>query len=352
MSDKAASMRSSPWRSILTLVTLVALVILIYGLRHQIADVISNLGKVNAWALLLIIPIQLANNDVYARLYRSLFKTLGKDVSFRSMYRLTLELKFVNNIFPSGGVSGVSYFSVRARSAGVSTPQATLAQVMKFMLVFISFQPLLILGLFILAARGHVNDLVMVVASSIITLLVVGTLVGIYIIDSRSRMNTFLTSITRILNKVVHLVRPKHPEVISIERAQASFIELHENYKIFKKNWRSLKKPFFYTLAANATEVATLYAVYIAFGEFVNVGAVILAYAVANFAGLISVLPAGIGIYEGLMTGVLAATGIPARLSIPVTVMFRVVTMFIQLVPGYVLYQRALRGGAPKVNNA
>ena len=335
----------SKWRIVLTVATFIALGILIYSLRHQIAEVVSNLGKVNAWALLLIIPIQLLNNDVYARLYKNLFRTLGKKVSFWAMYKLTLELKFVNNIFPSGGVSGVSYFSVRARSEGVSTAQATLTQVIKFMLVFVSFQPLLVLGLLFLAARGHVNDLVMVVATSIITLLIVGTLLGIYIIDSRQRINAFLTFITKLLNKLLHLARPNYPEVINIERAQAAFHELHDNYQVFKKNWRQLKRPFFYAFLANVTEVATLYAVYVAFGEFVNIGAVILAYAVANFAGLISVLPAGIGIYEGLMTAVLAATGIAAKLSIPVTVMFRVVTMFVQLIPGYFLYQRALHRG-------
>src|SRR5438105_15803577 len=101
--------------------------------------------------------------------------------------------------------------------------------------------------------------------------------------------------------------------------------------------------PFFYMLIANATEVAAVYVVYIAFGHLVNVGAVILAYAVANFAGLISVLPAGIGVYEGLMTAVLAATGIPAGLSIPVTIMYRVVNMVIQLTPGYYFYPKALR---------
>jgi len=103
--------------------------------------------------------------------------------------------------------------------------------------------------------------------------------------------------------------------------------------------------PFMYMMIANATEVAALYTVYVAFGQYVNVGAVILAYAVANFAGLISVLPAGIGIYEGLMTAVLAATGIPAEVSIPVTLMYRVLSMFTQLVPGYFFYQKAVREG-------
>ena len=341
----------SKWRIILTVATFIALGILIYSLRHQITDVVRNLGKVNAWALLLIIPIQLLNNDVYARLYKNLFRTLGKTVSFWAMYKLTLELKFVNNIFPSGGVSGVSYFSVRARSEGVSAAQATLTQVIKFMLIFTSFQPLLVLGLLFLAARGHVNDLVMVVASSIITLLIVGTLVGIYIIDSLQRISAFLTFITKLLNKLVHLVRPNYPEIINIKKAQVAFRELHDNYQVLKNNWRQLKRPFAYALLANATEIASLYVVYVAFGEFVNVGAVVLAYAVANFAGLISVLPAGIGIYEGLMTAVLAATGIAAKLSIPVTVMFRVVTMFVQLIPGYILYQRALRRGLGKKPN-
>src|SRR6202007_1301767 len=103
--------------------------------------------------------------------------------------------------------------------------------------------------------------------------------------------------------------------------------------------------PFWYALLANVTEVLALYVVYLAFGQYVNVGAVILAYAVANFAGLISVLPAGIGIYEGLMTAVLAATGFPAKISIPVTLMYRVINMFIQLLPGYYFYQKAIKEG-------
>src|SRR5438105_14548860 len=98
--------------------------------------------------------------------------------------------------------------------------------------------------------------------------------------------------------------------------------------------------PFVYMTIANITEVASIYVVYIAFGHYVNVGAVILAYAVANFAGLISVLPAGIGIYEGLMTAVLVATGIPAEVSIPVTIMYRVINMLIQLTSGYFFYQK------------
>jgi putative heme transporter len=329
----------------LTVATFVALAFLIYSLRHQIHDVIKNLGRVNTFWLLLMIPLEFANYDVYARFYRRVFAIFGTRVSYKSMLKLSFELTFVNHILPSGGVSGISYFSVRMRSQGVSGSMSTLAQVLKLFLLFFSFLPLLVVGVFLLALRGHANNLIILVASSLITLLVVGTFVGIYIIESRSRINTSLTYITRALNWVIAQVRRNHPETIDVQKAQHSFLELHDNYNVLKNSWRELKIPFVYMLIANATEIATLYVVYIAFGRLVNVGAVILAYSIANFAGLISVLPAGIGIYEGLMTGVLAATGIAAALSIPVTIMYRVINMFIQLTPGYFFYQRAVRSG-------
>lgn len=337
--------KRSKWRLYITIFTFLALGVLVYSLRQQIADVIKELDRINAAALLLVIPLKLINYDAYARLYKNLFATLGNKVGYLAMYRLSLEHNFVNYILPSGGVSGISYFTIRARSEGVSAAKATLAQIAKLFLLFVSFQPLLVLGIFILSLRDHASGLVLVIATSLITLLIVGTLLGVYIIESRRRIKNFLTFITKLLNGAIKLVRPRYTEAINIARAQAAFGELHDNYQIFKSNLGALKRPFFYTMVANITEIAALYVVYIAFGNYVNIGAVILAYAVANFAGLISVLPAGIGIYEGLMTAVLVATGIPAGLSISVTIMFRVVTMFIQLPPGYYFYHRAIRSG-------
>jgi uncharacterized protein (TIRG00374 family) len=344
--EKEKIVRSnSRFKLYLTVFTLVALILLIYGLRHQIGEVISNLGKVNVWALLLILPIEALNYDAYARLYRRLFRILGNEVKYGPLYRITLELNFVNHILPSGGVSGVSYFGLRLKSENVSTTKSTFVQAMKFLLLYISYLPILVFGLFALAVRGHANNLVLVISSSIITAIIIGTFLGVYIIESRARISSFLTWFTKAINWLVHLVRPKYPETIKIDRAQVAFNELHDNYKVIKHNWRQLQMPLVYMTIANLTEVAVVYCVYMAFGQFVNIGAVILAYAVANFAGLISVLPAGVGVFEGLMTAVLTATGIPAALSIPVTIMYRVCSMFVQLIPGYILYQKALKDG-------
>ena len=44
------------------------------------------------------------------------------------------------------------------------------------------------------------------------------------------------------------------------------------------------------------------------------------------------------------MTAVLASTGVPAAVSLPVTIMYRVANTLIQIPPGYYYYQKSLRG--------
>lgn len=61
----------------------------------------------------------------------------------------------------------------------------------------------------------------------------------------------------------------------------------------------------------------------------------IIAYAVANFAGLVSVAPGGTGIYEGLMIAVMVSAGVSAGVTIPVVIMYRVLNTLIQVPPGY-----------------
>jgi uncharacterized protein (TIRG00374 family) len=348
MSDNTESFFKRRWKLILNVLTFIALAVLVYFIRDQLVETFRNLSKVNYWVLLLMIPVQLLNYHAQTKMYLHLFRIVGNRLSYKFLFRTSLELNMVNHVFPSGGVTGISYFGVRMRDGeSISAAKATLVQVMKLALLFLSFEILLVAGLVFLAIGDKANDLMLFVAGSLSTLMVLGTAAMAYIIGSKRRINAFFGTLTVAINRLIQLVRPKHPETINIEKARNAFDDLHENYLEFRKHYRELKAPFWWAVLANATEVATIYVVYIAFNEWVNVGAVILAYAVANFAGLVSVLPGGVGVYEALMTGVLSAGGVPARLSLPVTVMYRVLNTIIQIIPGYYFYHKALRDDKP-----
>jgi uncharacterized protein (TIRG00374 family) len=334
------------WKLVVNVVTLAALVILIYLIRDQLARTFRDLGHVHAWALLLLVPVEVLNYHAQARMYQRLFAIVGNKLSYKYLFRASLELNFVNHVFPSGGVTGLSYFTLRMRQGKeLSSGKATFIHVMKIALYFIAFEVVLVFGVLALAAEGRINNLVLLVAGSLSTLLVVGTIGFAYIIGSKQRIHGFFLALTRLLNRLIRIVRPKNPETININGARKLFNDFHDSYQEIRTNLKLLRAPFIYALIADITEVLAIYVVYIAFGEWVNIGAVILAYGIANFAGLVSVLPGGVGIYEALMTTVLAATGIPPRLSLPVTVMYRILNTLIQVPPGYYFYNKAIRAG-------
>ncbi len=330
------------WKLLVNIVTVLALVGLAYALRHQISDTMQNLTRVNAVVLLLMLPLQAFNYYGQAQLYRNLFALLGDKINVRFLYRLALELNLVNNAFPTGGVSGFSYVGMRMRTQDVRAGRATLVHMMKMLMLWVSFEAFLFVGLFLLALDGKASQLMILIGGSLATLLIVVTIGFGIIIGSKKRINGFFTFVTRLLNKLIQVFRPKHPETIEVAQVRQLFTEFHNNYMTLKGKYRYFNKPVGFALLANLCEVLTIYVVYIAFGHWVNPGAVILAYAVANIAGLISVLPGGVGVYEALMTAVMAAGGIPPGVSLPVTVMYRILNMAIQLPPGYYFYHEAL----------
>ncbi len=345
-SDEAQTERkpwTHNWRLIVSVATVGALLALAVVIRGQLVTTFQNLFKVHAWALVALVPIEFANYDAQARLYRSLFGVVGDKLHYWFSFKLSLELNFVNQVFPSGGVSGISYFGVRLRSEGLAASRAVLIQIVKLFMTWISFELILIVGLFVLAAGGHANNLTILFAAALSTLVVVGTFLFIFVVGSRKRIDAVTKIAVSVINWLIRLIPFLAHYQINIERLHSSLDELHGSYLKFQSHLGQLQRSFWQAIYMNLVEVAALYAVFLAFGHAVNPGAIILAYAVANFAGLISVLPGGVGVYEALMTAVLVITGVPAAVSLPAVVMYRILNTLIQLPPGYYLYHRSLR---------
>lgn len=343
-----AEQKGKKVRLILSIVTFLGIFLLIFFARESIMETLSNLKSVKVWVLLFMVLTQITIYHGYTQLYRSIFNILGRSVRYRTMFGITSELTFVNTVFPSAGVAGFSYFGYRMRKFKINASQATLTHMMRFVAVFFAFQILLLVGVIALTLHGDANNFTILVASSIGTALAIGSVLAIYVIGNKNRINSFTTGLTKFINKIIHTIRPKHPETINLAGVSKLFMDLHEEYKILRKSKKQLKRPLLFGLLAISAEIMTLYLVFIAFGQWVNPGAVILAYAVANFAGLISVFPGGAGVYEALMTGVLAVAGVPPSIGLPATIMYRIISMTMQLPIGYFLYQRFLRSAGIK----
>ena len=194
-----------------------------------------------------------------------------------------------------------------------------------------------------LSVFGSASRLIILIATMLSMLIIFSTLILIYIISSDTRIKQFSAALPKLINKVFKFFHRENKMPINVERIEGLFGDLHDDYVHVRKNWKSLKKPFYWTMSMNFTEILTIFIVYLAFAELVNPGAIIIAYAVANIAGMIAVLPGGVGVYEGLMTAVMASAGVQRALALSATVVYRVFNMGLFLPIGYYFYQKAVR---------
>lgn len=327
----------------INILTLIALALLFYFTREQIFEAFRTFGSLNLIWLFAVIPIQLLNYFAVAKFYQSYLKTLGEKIKTKELYKVGLEMNFVNNVFPSGGVSGFGYLGVRLRKLGVRGSKSTLLQTSRHFLTFLTFIVYLLLALMLLSIFGSASRFIILIASSLSSLIIFGSLILIYIISDENRIKQFTGLLPNLVNKVFSFFHKDSKRPINVEKIEKLFVDLNGDYKHVKKNWRDLRYPFMWSMLMNFTEIMTIFVVYLSFGELVNPGAIIISYAVANIAGLVSILPGGVGIYEGLMTAVMASAGVNKALALSATVVYRVFNMGVFLPIGYFFYQRALK---------
>lgn len=331
------------WKLWLNIITFVALGVVIFAARDEISHVFKHLSDLNLVVLLFMIPAQLVVYLSLAKLFFHFFLATGVPVPFKALVSPMVELNFVNHVFPSGGVSGFSYLTMRLKPFGVSTAKSTLAQLGRFALMFVSFIALLLVALLLLAIEDRTSGLMVLAVSAVTFVLLFITTVLIYVIGSEARITVFTKTLARILNRVIHVFRRKHPETISLENVHKTFLELHEDYRLLRQEPRRMRKALLWGFLSSASELLLLYIAFVAHGEFVNPGAVIVAYVIANLVGFIAILPGGIGLYEPLMTAVLISGGVSPALALSATLVYRVISLLLSLISGYALYHRAIQ---------
>lgn len=333
-------MKLKLWINVLTFVAIVLVVIFA---RHDIVLAFQKMQQLNLLVLALMVPAQFFAFYAVGRVYYHFLKATGTPLPMKTLVPAAIELNFVNHIFPSGGISGFSYLTMRLKHDEISTAKATLAQLVRFALAFGTFIGLLLLALVMLAMEDRVNRFIMLLAAALTFTILFSTLIVTYVIGRGDRIQEFTQGLSRALNKAISLVRPHHPETINLKHAEQTFNELHEDYVLLRRDFRKMWPVVIWALVANLAEIGLVYITFVAHGAWINPGALIIAYAIATTAGFLAILPGGLGVYEPLMATVLLSAGVPADLALSATLVSRVVTLVLALGSGYVLYQRTLR---------
>lgn len=327
----------------INIATFAAIILVIIFARHDIALAIAKMETLNLWVLALMVPAQAFAFFAVAKVYDHFFRATGSPLPMKTLMPAAIELNFVNHIFPSGGVSGFSYLTLRLRHDDISTAKSTLAQLVRFILAFVTFIGLLLVALLLLAIENRANRFIILVASALTFTILFATVSVVYIVGSEYRIRDFTRGLGRFLNRAIHIVRRGHPETINLKNVERTFSELHHDYMLIRGDLGKMKGAVLWALIANIAEIGLIYIAFVAHGAWINPGALIIAYAFATVAGLLAILPGGVGVYEPLMATTLLSAGVSGSLALSATLVSRVVVLALALGSGYILYQRTLR---------
>lgn len=330
------------FRTWITVITLILLAVVVYFGWPKIVEAWKLTGNTNLWILALLLPAQIMSYYATGGMIFSYLKSKGnlKDISRWKMARISLELNFVNHILPSGGAAGFSYLAWVLNRHGVSPGRATMSQVVRFILTFVTFLILLIVAVTWLALDHQINRNILLLSIGLAVLSIGGTLGAVYIIKTKRHLVRFSTWVTRVTNKVITFVtRGRKQDVVKEEPIRGFFDDLHDDYLQIRKDKKSLIIPFLWALFANMLDVTLLFIAFWALGYSISPAVLVVAFGLSSVASVFSVTPGGAGVYEAIFIAFLATAGVPADMAIAGTLMARVTLLLGTIVFGYFFYQ-------------
>jgi uncharacterized protein (TIRG00374 family) len=331
------------WRFWLIGFGLVIFVGLIVVSRQEISEAWKIIGGVK-WNLLLSIPfIQLLVHCASAKYYQSFLRQLGYNFPFGQLFKLSLGVNFVAQAFPSGGLSSTSFITYGLK-AKVPAGKAALAQAGRYTFTFLSYILILITGVsWLIFENGLQVELLWIVAILGSTSIFALTLF-LLAFKWQQRFDAFVFSFQNRLDRL-YIKFTKKKAAIGSKRIENLLKEFHNGYNLLITSRSTLTKPIIFAFLINVLEVLTLFMVFLALGEFVNPGVVIVGYAAANTAGAASFIPGDLGVFETALVLALDTTGITLAMAISVTVLYRFMNKIVFLPIGFVLYSMTISGG-------
>ena len=335
----------SSWKTRLNLITLVLIAVVLILARHELVKAWYLMGNVNLLILLLLIPIQFASYYASTEIFFTYLRARGqlRRTNILQATAMSLELNFVNHVFPTGGVSGVSYMVWRLGKLGVAAGQSMMAQIMRYIVQMGTFMTLMVFALIWATIENRAANWVVVATTIGITTLVFLVIFGSYLVGSESRMRNFARWLTRKLNYLVKKITfGRKAELLGLARVEKLFSDFHSDFMALKSDKKLLLKPIIWSFSFNILEIMLFMVSFWALGEWVNPAVLLIAYGAATLIGVFMLTPGGAGAYEAVMIGVLTASGVAAGVAFAGIILMRAILIIGTLASGFIVYQHAL----------
>lgn len=331
------------WLLVVVSVAFLALVVLRFAEIRQVT--VALLQGQLAWVLVAILT-QVVYYALYAVLYQFGFLTVGVKSHWGELVPVLLASIFLKVVVPSGGVSSLAVMIDDAAKRGQSSARAAEGALLVLAADLVTMVPLLLYGLHYLSLRSALQPYqVMGVACFILFTAGLGAMLTL----GKWRPQ-FLFAMLHALQQVANGIaarlrrRPFLPDGWARKNA-AEFAGAADG---IARRPQQVGRTLALAAAVHLLDVAAVYVIFLAYGHGVGLGAAIVGFAMDVVFSVVSLIPHGLGVAEGVITMAFVSLGVPAPTALVVALAFRGLNVWLPLAIGFFFLHQVRSFGAQR----
>lgn len=321
--EGAAPPRVANWRIwFFALIVIAALVgtVLHFG---QIHNFLLLAERAQPLWLAAAILLQLSTYVSLALGWRAVLLRAGTPRPLRSLLKVAIAKLFADQAIPGAGMGGNVLLVDELGRLGVSRGTAVATLLISMLGYYAAYAALAILTLFLLWIHGHATPLM---AGAVTTFLIVAIAIPSLALWLRHRGSQPLPpSIENIgfIRKLLEIVGQAPADLL--------------------RNQRLLLTVGLFNMLIFLADMLTLAACLRAFGEPASIATAFIAFIMASVAVTLGPIPLGLGSFELVCIGTLKLLGVPIEVALAGTLLLRMLTLWLPLIPGLYLMRKVVR---------
>ena len=327
-----------PWQKILLGGLFVAFIWLVISRFNEVQKLTQTLLQ-GAWQwVLAAMALQVLFYLVFTGTYQTAFFVLDIPSKLLDLIPVMLGSLFVNVVTPTASTAGAALFVDDAARRGHSASRAATAMLLQLVADYTAILLVIAVGMTELFIRHDLQTYETLSAAILLLLNLALTSILLLGIWRPKVMADLLFVLQTIVNHMGGWL--KRPDLLATDWASRNAAGFRAASKALTNRPKRLLRLLAITLLSYSINIASMYALFRAFGQSVSMGVLIAGFAMGILFRIVSPVPQGIGIVEGMLTLTYTSLGIPAATATVVSISFRGITFWLPLFLGFVLIRR------------
>lgn len=289
------------------------------------------------WVLVAAI-LQMLYYIVFAAMFKSAFLTVEVTSKIRDLLPVTLSALFINMVAPTWGMAGAALYVDDAAHRGESPARAAAGTLLAQAADFGAFAIILAGGIVYLLMRHRLRGYE--IAGTAVLLVITCSLAGALLLGLW-RPNLLMKLLDRVETAANWIALKLHRSFLLQDGwAKRSASDLSRAAKAIEDHPERLAFTVGFALVAHMINIASLYSLFLAFHQTIELGPLVAGYAMGILFWNVSPVPQGIGVVEGVMALVYSSLGIHRTMAVLVVLAFRGLNFWLPMLVGFFLLRK------------